>query len=241
MNRTIELNASVVRYAPGAVLEPHSHGSASVSLVISGSIEEWVGSRAEVGEIGCLVAKPADVVHGNRVGGEGAVLLAIKGEEVDPVAAEGWRWTQSTSAAALGLRLARGLNAGVSADPEELLDLLAYAGVTAPPLRRPSWLDQVVNRLDREAEPLPVSELARGVEVHPVYLARAFRQHFRCSIREYRRRKRVRRAARLLVGSDLSIAAIAARLDFFDQSHLCRDFRAELAVSPSDYRAIVRS
>jgi AraC family transcriptional regulator len=234
------LHARVVRYAGGAVLERHAHASGGVSVVLAGSIEEVVGRKTEVGAIGSLVAKPAGLEHRNHIGRTGAVLLAISGAEAEFVAASGWRWTRSHRAARIGLSLARALKLGVAADAEQLLDLLGFAGEAKESSRAPARLDAIRSQLDVETATPSVADLAAREGLHPVYLARVFRKQFGCSIREYRRRVRVRRAAGLLAGSDLPIAAIAARLDFFDQSHLCRDFRAELAVSPSHYRAIVR-
>lgn len=239
-----ELNASLVRYAGGALLERHSHGAAGVSIVLAGSIEEEVGSRTELGRVGSIVTKPAGLDHRNRVGSDGAILLAIKGREADDIAAHGWRWTQSRSAAALGLRVARSLKRHDAVDAEQLLELLTFASSSdraSVGARTPTWIDEVRSRIDRECAPTPVARLAALVGVHPVYLARAFRVRFGCSIREYRRKERVRRAANLLATCELPIVTIAAALGFFDQSHLCRDFRAELNVSPRDYRAIIRA
>jgi AraC family transcriptional regulator len=235
------LQAKVVRYAGGAMLERHAHAFGGVSVVLAGSIVEQVGRRTEVGGIGSLVAKPAGVEHRNQIGRSGAVLLAITGCEAEFVAKTGWRWTRSHRAATIGLCLARDLKLGFAADAEQLLDLLAFAGEATDSRRAPDWLDAIRSQLECEGASPSVAEFAAREGLHPVYLARAFRKQFGCSIRDYRRRVRVRRAARLLAGSNLPIAAVAARLDFFDQSHLCRDFRAELAVSPSHYRAIVRS
>ena len=237
----MRLQASVVRYAGGTVLEPHQHGSASVSVVLAGTIEEEVGRRTEVGRMGSLVAKPAGIEHCNRVGRHGAILLAIKGSGAEAVTAQGWRWGQSHGAAALGLQLARSLNGGAPANSERLFDLLGLVDDGRPAPTRTTWLDAVRAQLEDEPVPPTVAELAGSHGVHPVYLARAFRQRFGCSLRDCRRRARVRRAAQLLAASTVPIAEIAARLDFFDQSHLCRDFQTELAVSPGAYRAIVRS
>ena len=235
------LQATLVRYSPGAMLDDHAHGSGSVSFVLAGVIEEDVGRSTEVGRVGSIVAKPAAIEHRNRVGRDGALLLAIKGDEAEIVTAGGWRWSRSNRAASLGLQLARALGKNVASDPEQLIDLLGLAGDARPPLRGTTWLDAIRSRLEQELDAPSVREFAELHAVHPVYLARAFRQRFGCSLRDCRRKARVRRAADLLAFSTLPMAEIAARLDFFDQSHLCRDFKVELAVSPGDYRAIVRS
>ena len=237
----MELHARVVRYCGSAALDRHAHQQASVSVVLAGSIEEEVCGRTELGRMGSIVTKPAGIEHRNRVGREGAILLAIKGSHADTLAPAAWRWTQPRGAAAVGLEVARTLKLGGSVEPDQLLDLLGLADQTreAPPRR--VWLNDIRSDLDREPNPPTVLELAQRTDVHPVYLARVFRKQFGCSIREYRRKQRVRRAADLLAKTDQPVAAVAASLGFFDQSHLCRDFRAELSVSPTAYRAILRS
>lgn len=78
-----------------------------------------------------------------------------------------------------------------------------------------------------------VRDVAAMADVHPVYFARVFRRHFRCSAREYRRRQAVMWAAELLSCSDLALANVARTVGFADQSHLCREFRRELRVTPT--------
>ena len=52
----------------------------------------------------------------------------------------------------------------------------------------------------------------------------------------YLREQRVERAAQLLRESSESVASIAHRTGFADQSHLCRCFRDKHGVAPKDYR-----
>jgi transcriptional regulator GlxA family with amidase domain len=47
---------------------------------------------------------------------------------------------------------------------------------------------------------------------------------------------RLRLAQRLLIGSDLAIAAVAARAGYGDAFHFSRTFRRVCGESPSDYR-----
>ena len=56
----------------------------------------------------------------------------------------------------------------------------------------------------------------------------------------YLREQRVERAAQLLRESSESIATIAHRTGFADQSHLCRCFRDKHGVAPKDYRRTQR-
>jgi AraC family transcriptional regulator len=106
------------------------------------------------------------------------------------------------------------------------------AGRMTPP---PPWVDRVRQTV-REATELPaVSDLAREVGVHRVYLARAFREHCGVSITGYMRRVRLERTKRLLAGP-LSLAEVATEAGFSDQSHMTRAVRAAFGATPRALR-----
>ncbi|WP_428504664.1 helix-turn-helix transcriptional regulator [Roseateles sp.] len=85
-------------------------------------------------------------------------------------------------------------------------------------------------------------KLAQEPGLHPVYLARAFRSHFRCSPGDFARQHRLhrlhrlQRAAKLLAHSRLSFSEVAQDCGFFDQPHLSRSFRARFGMAPDEHR-----
>lgn len=105
---------------------------------------------------------------------------------------------------------------------------------------RPGWLLRSREMLDdRFTEDLSIADIARGVGVHPVHLARAFRRHFRCTPGEFARYRRLERAAALLARSRQPLADIALSCGFADQSHLTRAFAHGLGVAPAEYRRLL--
>jgi AraC family transcriptional regulator len=125
----------------------------------------------------------------------------------------------------------------------ELLVLETFARVALPetPARRgdpPSWLIRVRQSLDdRPFDPPATEELAREAGLHPVYVARAFRAWFGCSLASYARLLRLDRAIRLLVETRQPLANIAAMAGFADQSHLTRAVRLRTGLTPRGLRA----
>ncbi len=101
----------------------------------------------------------------------------------------------------------------------------------------PSWLqtarEMIEDCFDRD---LTISELAASVDVHPVYLARAYRRHFRCSPSEYLQGCRLLRVRGLLIQTDLPLVDIALQSGFSDQSQMTRSFSERFGVSPGRYR-----
>src|SRR5262249_6478538 len=83
---------------------------------------------------------------------------------------------------------------------------------------------------------LRMSELAREADVHPVHMARAFRQRYGLSPTEYVRRLRLEWAARAVSDGKEPLAAHAAAAGFVDQRHMHRGFRRAFLVTPGQLR-----
>ena len=80
--------------------------------------------------------------------------------------------------------------------------------------------------------------VAAALGVSESYLCRVFRGTYRGTISAYVAIVRGARAAGLLWGTDLSLAAVATDCGYADQSHLTRDFRARFGLAPSDFRRL---
>ncbi|MCI0416483.1 AraC family transcriptional regulator [bacterium] len=104
------------------------------------------------------------------------------------------------------------------------------------------WLEQAREILhDRFSERLSLSEIARLVGVHPVYLANSFRQRHHCSIGEYVRWLRIDFARRRISQTDDSLIDIAFAAGFSNQSHFTRIFKRLTGQTPAQYRTMLRS
>ena len=104
--------------------------------------------------------------------------------------------------------------------------------------RPPIWLKQARELLRaRFSESLTLTAVAESVGVHPVHLARVFRQFYRCTTGEYMRQLRIEFAARELSTSDTPLVAIAAAAGFSDQSHFSRSFKDRTGLTPGEFRA----
>ena len=105
--------------------------------------------------------------------------------------------------------------------------------------RPPGWLDKAVELLhDRYLEELSLADVANGVGIHPVHLARSFRRHFHCSPGEFTRFCRLERAACMLTRSNRPLSEIALESGFGDQSQFSRVFARELGIAPGKYRSV---
>lgn len=79
---------------------------------------------------------------------------------------------------------------------------------------------------------LKLTDLSAIVQISPYHFLRLFKQSTGLTPHQYILQNRMKQAKYLLHHSDLSIAEIAARTGFYDQSHLTRCFKRILSTTP---------
>jgi AraC family transcriptional regulator len=220
---------TVVRYAPFQELASHTHGEEGLTIVLQGTFLEESLRGTLVAPAGSTATRPRGMPHTNRFGSEGAVILAVIPDH-DGFAQPIREWSRADLPAAFraGLRLA-------ARDEHALPELLA---VIAPGGRSDRLAAVRARRrlVDPEGQ-CSGSDLARAMNVHPVHLARQFRQTYGVSVREYRTIQLVKRATALVLGTRAPLSQIAHDCGFADHSHMCRAFRRVAGWSPSRLRA----
>jgi AraC family transcriptional regulator len=90
-------------------------------------------------------------------------------------------------------------------------------------------IDYINAHLD---EDLSLTELAALVQMSPHYFSHLFKQSMGMSPHQYVIRCRVERAKNLLLQGNLSLAEVAYKVGFANQSHLNRHFKRLLGVTP---------
>src|SRR5258706_207781 len=141
-------------------------------------------------------------------------------------------------------RLGRELNRRDASSPMVIeglmLELFAETARQPDERRVPAWLRSVRETIvSRFRERLSLASLAAAAGVHPTHLARAFRQHYGCTIGELQRELRVEYAMQRMSAGDTP-CEVAADAGFADQSHLTRTFRAISGSTPAAYRREAR-
>jgi AraC family transcriptional regulator len=241
-------------FPAGEVLADHTHNRACVAVMLDGSFDLRFSSHAYACPPTTVFTEPAGEIHANFIGMGGAHVIVVQPdpaytELLRPFAGLVNRATHRHhgGVAERASRLARELEA-----PDDLSTFAAEGVVlemlatlvrleTAESRRPPSWLLRAQEMLHAQfAAGLRAADIARAVDVHPAHLARAFRAHFKLSMGSYVRRLRLDWAARELVRSDTSLAAVALEAGFADQSHFTRFFRRYTGLTPQAYRRAMR-
>jgi AraC family transcriptional regulator len=244
---------SRLTFNPGH-LGSHYHERACLTVVLSGSFVETLAGRDLGCGIGSVLVKPPMERHHDRLSGSVQIVI----EPADPSWLSAFQKTrvfqdvqhhQSNVIAAIAHRISCELDRGDEATPlaieglafELLANLLRMSAPTGKKPELPVWLARVRDRLESDASPPSYSELVRLADVHPAYLARAFRTHFGMTVGAYLRRVRLEWAAKQLCVSEESISGISVLSGFSDQSHFTRTFRAFFGVTPNQYRRATRA
>lgn len=247
---------SVATYAPELHLPSHYHERACVSAIIAGRFEQRFGGRiCECGP-GIVLAKPPAERHADRWFAAPARHLVVEVEpgHFDEMGAsrrvvEEIHHVDRVGAETIAASVERELSEADDLAPVAIegLVLLLFARVLrgvseqTSPLSAPSWLATAVDFLHANfATSIRLADVAAAVSVSPDHLSRVFVSAHGTTIGAYVRRLRVDAAATWLATTDDSIAAIAYRVGFADQSHLTRVFKRLRGITPNLFRQALR-
>lgn len=245
------LRISRAEYNPRVQLPRHSHAQPYLCLVGAGSFEERARRHLESCRAGTAVWNPSGDEHEDQFGDAGAQTWNLEFTDVwmERIAQATPEWTAGHGLEVRWLvtrilrELARPDTASALALEGKVCALLGE--VSRDPQtaerRRPSWLLSARERLSEDYRvPPSVGDLARDAGVHRSHFARAFRQHFGCTVAEFVRRRRIDWAAAQLRSQSCTLSQLSLDAGFGDQAHFTRTFKRITGVTPGEYRAALR-
>ena len=241
-------------FPSGLELSPHRHMRTTFGIMLDGSFDLFFGGKHFDCTPSTVFTEPLGDRHGNRIGSKGAHVLVVQPDHEQEELFRSCRpiFEQIThfehgGITSLAWRLVREVRTSDTATPLALqglgFEMLATAARMALPTRSapPAWLRRVEDMLrSLFLEGVSVEDLAREIDVHPMYLARMFRKHYRESVGAFVRRLRLDWAVRQLATTDESLAQIALRAGFADQSHFTRAFKRYTGFPPGRYRNMIK-
>lgn len=243
-------------HPPGFLLARHSHLQANLVCVLDGTFTERVGSDMYHCSPRSLLLKPGGAAHSNKYEGSGARCLII---EVQPQRLNASDLLSNTFSevkhlnagtaftAVARIRSELGMRDSASSLAIEglVLELLASftrLGYGSQPECEPRRAREARDFIYAHfSESISLSDVAESVGLHPAHLARVFRRLYQCSVGDYIRRLRIDKAAREMAASEESLAAIAASVGFYDQSHFTSIFKLHTGMTPAEYRSAARA
>ncbi|HEY9647089.1 MAG TPA: AraC family transcriptional regulator, partial [Chroococcidiopsis sp.] len=122
------------------------------------------------------------------------------------------------------------------------IHLLRHYCTTSPKLfsysqgLSPAKLALVIDYIDAHLQQnLSAKEIAAIAQISQYHFLRLFKQKMGITLHQYIVQRRVERAKALLQHSPRSLADIALRVGFCDQSHLTRAFKRTVGVTPKEF------
>lgn len=238
-------------YAPGTQLPDHEHTAPFFTYVLRGGFVERIGNESRTCVQGSVVFHAPYEAHANIVGDRGTASLNV---EIAPQTWSELTEKRTESRAVVGRVLSGDFewfalqvwrefhrdDVGSRLGLEEAVTALCRR------LQNETWphrylssrkLTVCMEYLSDHLESAPrLSEAARIVGVHPMHLARLFRERLGYSMGEYVRRSRIAWARDLLQREEYTIGEIGVRAGFADHAHFCRTFLRITGCTPGWYR-----
>ncbi len=230
---------SETRHNPLTHLAEHSHARASFCFVVDGSFRERSARGTSDHGRHDVIFRPARAWHADAFSEEGARCFNIEIAEDLVANVDVCRVGNQRTIARLMRQTRRELRH--SADAPLVIEGLLYQIIgeafRRPVDRSPRWIDEVERIVrTRFRQTLTVRAIAEEIGLHPVHVARTFRETRGLTIAGRIRALRIAEAERLLRDSTMPLAEVALCAGFADQSHFTKSFRRCLGVTPLRYR-----
>ena len=239
-----EFIARFRQYLPGCTLGRHSHAEARIIMPLQGMFDTRHGRRFIDVACGAALYRPVGDEHTDHypVPVDCLTLLLPAEDYLRPA-----REPFAIRDAALNRAASRLRTEMIDPDSSsslivEGLGLLVSSIVThRRPLRdrgTPPWIRTIREQVEANYEQPPtLAELARSVKRDPAYVAATFTRVYGSSVGTYLRQLRLWKARSCLdADPECSLAVVAQRCGFSDQSHFTRHFRRLFQLTPGEYR-----
>ena len=243
------------KHKPYSVYSSHSHGLTSLGILYQGSFTETVGRKSQECLPGSLQLLPKGEHHSYMFNKSDVCCLTIEIKS---------HRLQEISRFSKGLNEPLYFREGVLLPVKRLYrefcskdqtSSLILEGILFEILGN---VDRAVTRLTLPVEPkwlrrakdfihenalngVSLASAATLAEVHPSYLARAFRKFYDCSIGDYVRKVRVDHAIDQILTTNKTLSEIGISCGFYDQSHFSSAFKLLMKMTPGQFRSSSRS
>lgn len=233
-------------YKSGQRFKPHSHKDTAISIVLNGIVHEEVDNKLEVGRSAVTIIKPAEIVHQNIFTEDSTILcLYLKDIHTKRLShndiLKDWAWMNGLNCIPYFTKILQSnTEKQIHENIAELLRYISFCKMDTTVTKIPDWLADAKEYIDTYYdEPVNVTTLAKKYKVHRVYFARVFQKYFGQNIKSYLKALRIHHSVASLING-CSINDTAFINGFSDQSHLQRNFKQELELTPLGFKNLFK-
>ncbi|MBC9929117.1 helix-turn-helix transcriptional regulator [Chitinophaga qingshengii] len=248
-NESAFFKLNITAYQPDTHIHAHYHENAYLSLLVRGGYDEV--NRHSEDEIlpGEILFRPAGYTHANHFRQQPGQCLNIefKREALQeltldkPLPSSLMIYKVGTFHYLYRLLHAFLRDPATCMTEEYILGWLSEITAVKLPSRLP-WFTQAKTILENELDTHhTIQSIADRVFVHPIYLARAFKEKEGMTVGGYQLKMKVEKAMALLFTTRLPVTDIAFTAGFSDTSHLIRVFRTYYGSTPLQFRRQLNS
>jgi AraC-like DNA-binding protein len=99
--------------------------------------------------------------------------------------------------------------------------------------KKPSWFNRLEELIyENHEEKITLNKVSSELNLHPVYVSRAFHKYVGISFGRYCREIRLNKALNAILMNEHKLTHIAHLSNYYDQSHMGEDFKKNLQHSP---------
>lgn len=248
-NENAFFKLNITAYQPDTHIDAHYHENAYLSLLINGGYHELNHRTEDEVHPGALLFRPAGYTHANRFREQPGRCLNIefKPSGLEELTLRGSLPRQLMIYKPGAFRdlyqlLYAFLKTPANCLPEEYIVNWLSEVTDVKMASRLPWFTQAKEILQNEFDTHhTIQSIAGRVFVHPIYLARAFKEKEGMTVGNYQLKMRAQKAMELLFTTRLPVTDIAFSAGFSDTSHLIRVFRAFYQCTPHQFRRQLNS
>ena len=225
-------------------VRPHAHATPYFCLVLGGGFWENSCLGEKSCRAGALTFHPQGDPHEDRILPQSALCLNIQLRSCWLDRDDLWLRDSFFGFGSPAARMATKIGHLASSGNLERLDtLIADLCQAVAPRVVTAWEDPVAKRAkkllsSKFAEPVRLPSVAAEIGVHTSHLSRTFHRSYGRTCGEYLSEVRLTHASRLLASSSDTLAEVAIRCGYYDQSHMTNVFSREVGLSPAAYRSV---
>ena len=220
-------------------MQIHCHDYLTVSLILEGSLIEHTPTSTKIVKCGNILIKPPGLMHEN-IFTEDCAILSFKIFDSDYYQFKWNEWSVLEQPTLLKYFLNVLHQKDRKHTLSELKNALQFSSKIDKTAKIPEKIKHVKTLIDFHfLEFIQISDLAKEVNLNPVYLGQAFIKYYQTDIKTYQQQLRLHFAVSQMCYQKENLTKIAYNAGYADQSHFSKTFKKSTKISPKRFTSFL--